>query len=89
MQQVILARGGGAYPRVSAGVPGKTKFRDPDAIRGGTWEAFERVLRGHGYFRTGLPKIEAARAIGAKVMPEQNHSRSFAVFRDAILEAVA
>ncbi len=33
---------------------------DPDAIPGGTWEAFERVLQRSGYFQTGLRKLEAA-----------------------------
>jgi hypothetical protein len=33
-----------AYPRVSDGIPRQARYRDPDAIRGGTWEAFERVL---------------------------------------------
>jgi hypothetical protein len=78
-----------AYPRVSVGVPGKTSFRNSDLIRGGTWEAFERVLQRYGYFKTGLPKIEAARKIGAEIMPERSRSRSFTTFRDAILEAIA
>ncbi len=49
-----------AYPRVPAGVPQQAGFRDPDAIRGGTWEAFERVLGRRGYFKGGLAKIRAA-----------------------------
>jgi hypothetical protein len=76
-----------AYPRVSPGVPGKASFRNPDAILGGTWEAFERVLQRYGYFKAGLPKIEAARTIGANIAPERSYSRSFEAFRNAILEA--
>ena len=34
-----------AYPRVAATVPNKAAYRDPDAIRGGTWEALERELQ--------------------------------------------
>jgi hypothetical protein len=78
-----------AYPRVSAHVPNRQGFRDPDRIIGGTWEAFERVLRRHGYFKGGLTKIEAARAIGVHVEAERSGSRSFQVFVTAISEALA
>lgn len=78
----------GAYPRTSARVPGQRGFRDPDAVAGGTWEAFERVLRRHGYFETGLRKIEAARAIGMLIDPSRSRSSSFARFHEAIMEAV-
>ena len=43
-----------AYPRVSPTVPNQSRYRNPDSVQGGTWEAFERILKGHGYFRTGL-----------------------------------
>ena len=76
------------YPRLSETVPQKEGFRDPDAISGGTWEAFERLLQRAGYFKNGLRKTEAARALGQRVDPQRNCSRSFRVFRDAILEAV-
>jgi hypothetical protein len=79
----------GAYSRVSATVPSQAGYRDPDAIHGGTWEAFERVMRRHGYFRGGLRKIEAADAIGARLDPTRCASLSFATFRDAVLEATA
>lgn len=77
-----------AYPRVSPGVLNQAGYRDSDAIRGGTWEAFERVLQRHGYFKAGLPKVEAARTIGALLDPGHSRSRSFATFRDAIAEAM-
>ena len=76
-----------AYPRVPGTVPQRAGFRDPDAIRGGTWEAFERILKRHGYFTTGLRKSEAARTIAARICRRRSRSRSFAVFVDAILEA--
>lgn len=78
-----------AYPRVSANIPRQRPYRDPDAVRGGTWEAFERIMKKHGYFKQGLSKIEAARAIAPHIDPARNQSRSFACFRDAIREAVA
>jgi hypothetical protein len=78
-----------AYPRTSANVPRRQGLRDPDAIAGGTWEAFERVMQAHGYFKGGLLKIEAARAIGAHVDPVRSSSRSFRVFNETIVEACA
>lgn len=76
-----------AYRRTSANVPRRQSFRDPDAIAGGTWEAFERVMKERGYFKGGLLKIEAARVIGAHVDPARSSSNSFRVFSDAIAEA--
>lgn len=78
-----------AYPRVPETIPQKAPYRNPDKIQGGSWEAFERILQRVGYFKTGLRKMEAARALGKRMNPAQNRSRSFAVFRDAVLEAVA
>ncbi len=75
-----------AYPRVSESVPRRAGYRNPDAIAGGTWEAFERVLRRSGYFKGGLRKIQAARNIAPHIDPTRNSSRSFQVFRDALLE---
>jgi hypothetical protein len=76
------------YPRVSTNVIRKAGYRDPDAVAGGTCEAFERVLQRYGYFKAGLSKIEAARAIGAALDPGNSRSRSFIAFRDAIAEAI-
>lgn len=76
------------YPRVAPSIPQRQGLRDPDAIAGGTWEAFERVTRKHGYFKGGLTKIEAARAIGAQIRPERNHSASFQAFYSALAEAL-
>lgn len=78
-----------AYPRVSADIPGQRRFRDPDAVAGGTWETFERVLQRFGYFKTGLRKQEAARAIAAHMNPDLSRSHSFTKFYEAIVEAVA
>lgn len=78
-----------AYPRVSLAIPEQKRFRDPDAIAGGTWEVFGRILKQHGYFETGLRKVEAARAIGAHVDPARSRSHSFVMFREVIIEATA
>lgn len=74
-----------AYPRVSPTLGKRAGYRDPDAISGGTWEALERVLQKAGYYAGGLPKVEAARRISAHMDPQRNRSRSFQVFRDALL----
>lgn len=76
------------YPRVSTSIPQKEAFRNPDAISGGTWEAFERLMKKAGYFEGGLRKIEAARQIGRQVDWQRNRSRSFQYFRDVILEVM-
>ena len=78
-----------AYPRVSPNIPGQARYQNPDAIAGGTWEAFERVLQKHGYFRQGLAKVQAATAVGQHIDPDRNLSRSFAAFRDAVAQAAA
>lgn len=78
-----------AYPRLPDGIPKSRGFRDPDAIAGGTWEAFERILKRHGYFKAGLAKIEAARAIGQHIEPGRSRSPSFQAFEAALAEALS
>ena len=78
-----------AYPRVKSTVPRQSRYRDPDAIEAGTWEAFERILKRHGYFATGLRKTEVARAVGAHFEPCRNRSGSFTHFWDALTEHAA
>jgi integrase len=75
-----------AYPKVNAAIPSQGKYRSPDAIKGGTWESFERVMKAAGYFKTGLRKIEAARAVAAHMDPSRNRSRSFQVLHEALAE---
>ena len=77
-----------AYPRVRSNIPNQAGYRNPDAVRGGTWEAFERILKKRGYFQNGLRKTEAARAIAPNIEPVRNRSRSFTVFLDALPKAI-
>lgn len=77
-----------AYPRVDARLPHRRGFRDPDAILGGTWEAFERVMQRHGYFKGGLRKVEAARTIGCQIDPARARSRSLSAFCSVLTEAL-
>jgi len=75
------------YPKLPATLT--SKYRNSDAITGGTWEAFEQLLQECGYFKGGLQKIEIARTIGQRLDPFGCQSQSFQCFRDALLEAVA
>jgi len=78
-----------AFPNVPETIPSKSRFRDPDDIRGGTKEAFERILQRAGYYRTGVPRIEVARRIAQFMDPAQNTSRSFQLFRDTLQKLVS
>lgn len=78
-----------AFPGVPRELGSKKRFRDPDAIPGGTWEALERVLQGAGHFPSGLAKIATARAISAHMNVEANTSRSFCAFRDGLRRLAA
>ncbi|MBI4083465.1 MAG: DUF4276 family protein [Candidatus Lambdaproteobacteria bacterium] len=75
-----------AYPRAETRVPAQAGYRDPDSIKGGTWERLESILQQAGYFKSGLLKMEAAQMIAPCMVPARNRSRSFQVFRDALLE---
>ncbi|MBX3086321.1 MAG: DUF4276 family protein [Anaerolineae bacterium] len=73
-----------AYPRVDPDIARQAAYRDPDAIRGGTWEQLERILK--FYHPGGLEKIRAATDISHHMEPERNRSNSFQVFRNALLD---
>lgn len=73
-----------AFPRVAATVDKQQTYRTPDSVRGGTWEAFERVMQRYGYFNEGLPKLSAARSIGTYIDPTRSISPSFRAFCQAI-----
>lgn len=73
-----------AYPGIPPTIGGRRRFREPDNIRGGTWEALEQVLQQAGYHKGGLAKIQAARDICDHINVENNASPSFAAFRDGL-----
>ncbi|WP_341730328.1 DUF4276 family protein [Microcoleus sp. EPA2] len=77
-----------AYPKVSANLANQQPYRDPDAIKGGTWEALERVLRRAGYHQGGLEKYKASSEISKYMNPESNRSKSFQVFCQGLLESI-
>jgi acylphosphatase len=69
-----------AFPRVPSTLASKASFRNPDAIKGGTWERLEQELQKAGYFKGGMPKIATAREVARHMQPDRNRSRSFAAF---------
>ena len=78
-----------AYPRVLATLSKKAKYRDPDSIVGGTWEALERELKKAGYYPTGMPKIEVSRSVSRHMDVERNRSHSFQVFVNGLKACAA
>ncbi|HEY3396139.1 MAG TPA: DUF4276 family protein [Armatimonadota bacterium] len=77
-----------AYPRLPQTLAQQRGYRDPDHIAGGTWEKLERLLYRYGYYPTGMPKIEVAKAVSEKMDPARNRSHSFRVFRSGLLALV-
>jgi len=77
-----------AYPKVSPHLAKQKGYRDPDAIKGGTWEALERVLQKAGYHPGGLEKYKASSEISQYMNPESNRSKSFQVFYQGLLEII-
>ncbi|RCX17704.1 uncharacterized protein DUF4276 [Fontibacillus phaseoli] len=75
------------YPRIPESLGEQIRFRNPDQIPGGTWEALDKTLIQYGY-RTGLVKTEAAEKIALHMDPWSNRSTSFKVFRDGIINLV-
>lgn len=71
------------YPRIPPTLARRSRYRDPDAITGGTWEALDRVLREAGYPQ-GLVKTSAAKEIARHMDPQRNTSHSFQVFCEGV-----
>ena len=76
------------YQRIPITLSAKAKYRNPDAISGGTWETMEKLMNDNGYFRGGLRKTELAKNVSKHMDPTINRSRSFQVFRDGLLELI-
>ena len=71
-----------AYPKVKASFASQTKYRNPDAIVGGTWEAMAHLLNQAGHYRdrARFPKVEVAQTVTPHLDPDRNTSSSFRVF---------
>ncbi|MDH6137674.1 hypothetical protein P3T37_007107 [Kitasatospora sp. MAA4] len=72
-----------AYPKLPKAFENKSLYRNPDDIRGGTWERLQKLLQDHGYFSGGLRKMELARTIAPHMNPTENRSASFLSFCEA------
>ena len=72
------------FPKIPTTLDKKAKYRNPDSIAGGTREALEAVLQRAGYYKAGVPKIEAARLISIRMHPFRNRSRSFQNFMSGL-----
>lgn len=74
------------YHRVSPNIPAQSRYRNPDSITGGTWEAFEHVMKRGKYFAGGLQKTQAAHNIGTHIDATRSSSPSFKHFDRVINE---
>ena len=77
-----------AYPRIPENLQSKAKYRDPDAIQGGTSEALEHLLIQKNYYRGRVPKPIVAQNIAQHMEPSRNRSKSFQVFVEGLKACV-
>jgi Domain of unknown function (DUF4276) len=75
------------YEKIPVSLSQQAKFRNPDAIKGGTWEQLDKILKKYGY-ETGLQKIDFAQKVSPHMDVENNLSRSFQIFRDGLRSIV-
>lgn len=68
------------YPGVPRSLPTKAGFRNPDQVKGGTWEALERVLQEAGHEPGGLRKLVNAERLAPHLDIDNDRSPSFAKF---------
>lgn len=72
------------FPRIPESISNQSRFRKPDQIPGGTWEALDKLLIQYGY-KTGLIKTEAAEKIARYMDIRSNRSISFNAFKDGLI----
>ena len=77
-----------AYPRISKTLQYQRKYRNPDAIQGGTYEALERLLIEKNYYRERISKPTVAQNIAQHMVPSRNKSKSFQVFVEGLKACV-
>lgn len=75
-----------AFPRVPVTLHKRAAFRDPDSIKGGTWEALERLLKKYKYYKSRASKTDVAKQISQYMQPDNNRSKSFQVFISGLNE---
>ena len=77
-----------AYPRIPINLQSKARYRNPDAIRGGTYEALEHLLIQSNYYQERVHKPTVAQNIAQHMDPSRNRSKSFQVFLEGIKACV-
>ena len=77
-----------AYPRISRNLNAKAKYRNPDAIQGGTYEALRDLLIQKKYFTGRISKPMVAQNIAQHMEPSRNISKSFQVFVEGLKACV-
>lgn len=78
-----------AYPRLPPHFPSRARFRDPDAVTGGTSEALEQLLLKAGYHKGGLAKVRLAQEVAPHMNPDDNRSGSFRAMRTGLAVLLA
>ena len=76
------------YEKIPVSLSQQAKFRNPDAIKGGTWEELDKILKKYGY-ETGLQKMDFAQKVSPHMDVENSQSRSFQVFRDGLRRMIS
>ena len=77
-----------AYPRIPTNLQYQKRYRNPDTVPGGTYEALERLLVRARYYTGKLPKTEVAQNIARHMEPSRNRSKSFQVFLEGLKACV-
>ncbi len=77
-----------AYPRIPKTLQYQRKYRNPDAIPGGTSEALENLLIQKKYFKERISKPTVARNISQFMEPNRNKSESFQMFVEGLKACV-
>ena len=77
-----------AYPKIPINLQSKAKYRNPDAIRGGTSEALEHLLIQNNYYQERAHKPTIAQKIAQHMEPSRNRSKSFQVFVEGLKACV-
>ena len=77
-----------AYPKIPKNLQSKARFRNPDTIQGGTYEALRDLLIEKKYYRERIPKTTVAQRIAQHMEPNRNRSKSFQVFVEGLKACV-
>lgn len=77
-----------AYPKIPKNLQFKARFRNTDAIQGGTSEALSDLLIQKNYFTGRIHKPTVAHNIARHMEPSRNRSKSFQVFLDGLKACV-